>query len=149
MGCKRAASELQMVCNFFANEGQTDCKRSTHVLAVARIAGCPSKTITRSARYVLMMKSCSTMKAVFFAWRMWLKESRVFNGCLMPYLPLDDFRRVETLLGIEVGARLVNKVDVRRLAQTDHDRHSLELTTRKILHLKLQMVRSGKEWTHF
>mmetsp|Transcript_712 Transcript_712/g.2371 ORF Transcript_712/g.2371 Transcript_712/m.2371 type:complete len:81 (-) Transcript_712:1469-1711(-) len=26
--------------------------------------------MTRSARYVAMMKSCSTMKAVFLAWRM-------------------------------------------------------------------------------
>lgn len=46
---------------------------------------------------------------------------------------------METLLGIEVGARLVDEVDVRRLAQADHDRHSLELTTRKVLHLKFQM----------
>lgn len=36
-------------------------------VAVAEMAGLPSKTITRSARYVAMMKSCSIMKAVFFA----------------------------------------------------------------------------------
>ena len=40
------------------------------LFALAWTEGCPSKTITRSAKYVAMMKSCSTMKAVFFAWRM-------------------------------------------------------------------------------
>ena len=39
-------------------------------VAVALMAGCPSKTMTRSARYVAMMKSCSITKAVFFACRM-------------------------------------------------------------------------------
>src|SRR5271154_3621525 len=38
--------------------------------AVALTEGSPSKTITLSAKYVAMMKSCSTTKAVFLAWRM-------------------------------------------------------------------------------
>lgn len=39
-------------------------------VAVAEMAGLPSKTMTRSARYVAMMKSCSMTNAVFFEWRM-------------------------------------------------------------------------------
>mmetsp|Transcript_18247 Transcript_18247/g.38170 ORF Transcript_18247/g.38170 Transcript_18247/m.38170 type:complete len:125 (-) Transcript_18247:156-530(-) len=38
--------------------------------AVASMPGAPSYTITISARYVAMMKSCSTMNAVFLACRM-------------------------------------------------------------------------------
>lgn len=38
-------------------------------VAVAEMAGLPSNTMTRSARYVAIMKSCSMMNAVFFAWR--------------------------------------------------------------------------------
>ena len=37
------------------------------VLAMVLMEGVPSNTITRSARYVAMMKSCSTMNAVFLA----------------------------------------------------------------------------------
>ena len=38
-----------------------------HVLAMVLIDGVPSNTTTRSARYVAMMKSCSTTNAVFLA----------------------------------------------------------------------------------
>lgn len=38
-------------------------------VAVAAMAGLPSKTMTRSAKYVAMMKSCSMINAVFFACR--------------------------------------------------------------------------------
>ena len=46
----------------------------TYALALASTDGCPSKTMTLSARYVAMMKSCSTMNAVFFACRMYLTK---------------------------------------------------------------------------
>lgn len=42
-------------------------------MAVAATAGLPSKTMTRSARYVAIMKSCSITKAVFLACKMKLK----------------------------------------------------------------------------
>lgn len=47
----------------------SDVRMSPYGVAVAAMAGWPSKTITRSARYVAMMKSCSITKAVFFACR--------------------------------------------------------------------------------
>lgn len=43
---------------------------SSYVLAQVFLEGTPSNTMTRSARYVAMMKSCSTTKAVFFACKM-------------------------------------------------------------------------------
>ena len=42
----------------------------TNELATVLIEGVPSNTTTLSARYVAMMKSCSTTNAVFLAWRM-------------------------------------------------------------------------------
>lgn len=42
-------------------------RRDCGSVAVAAMAGLPSNTITRSARYVAMMKSCSMTKAVFLA----------------------------------------------------------------------------------
>jgi len=56
------------------------CQNSgTYGVAVAATAGAPSNTITRSARYVAMIKSCSMTKAVFLAWRMnlWVGEKTV------------------------------------------------------------------------
>lgn len=66
-------------------------RRASGVWAVVLTDGLPSKTITRSARYVAMMKSCSTMKPVFFEWRMNLKVevidyfSRKRRECHEPY----------------------------------------------------------------
>ena len=45
----------------------------TYVLAIVLMEGTPSNTMTRSAKYVAMMKSCSTTKAVFLACKMNLK----------------------------------------------------------------------------
>lgn len=42
------------------------------MFAEVLLEGMPSNTMTLSARYVAMMKSCSTTNAVFFAWRMYL-----------------------------------------------------------------------------
>jgi len=47
----------------------------TYGAAVAATAGRPSNTITRSARYVAMIKSCSMTNAVFLAWRIYLHET--------------------------------------------------------------------------
>lgn len=44
--------------------------KKTNDCAKADFDGVPSKTITRSARYVAIKKSCSTMNAVFFACNM-------------------------------------------------------------------------------
>ena len=62
-------------------------------VAVAAMAGVPSKRMTRSARYVAMMKSCSMTNAVFFACKMKLlmtfaamircSESRKLDGAHM------------------------------------------------------------------
>mmetsp|Transcript_6789 Transcript_6789/g.24138 ORF Transcript_6789/g.24138 Transcript_6789/m.24138 type:complete len:144 (+) Transcript_6789:520-951(+) len=63
--------------------------------AMQSTPGLPSYTMTRSARYVAMMKSCSTMKPVFFACRMKrlmtlaattrCSESRYAEGSSMRY----------------------------------------------------------------
>mmetsp|Transcript_44486 Transcript_44486/g.144411 ORF Transcript_44486/g.144411 Transcript_44486/m.144411 type:complete len:208 (-) Transcript_44486:1200-1823(-) len=64
-------------------------------VAVHSIDGLPSYTTTRSARYVAMMKSCSTMKAVFLACMMYrlmtleaemrCSESRYADGSSIRY----------------------------------------------------------------
>ena len=41
--------------------------RGSGTFAVQSTEGFPSKTTTLSARYVAMIKSCSTTKAVFFS----------------------------------------------------------------------------------
>lgn len=78
---------------------------NTHGVAVAEIAGWPSKTMTRSARYVAIMKSCSITNAVFFAWRMNLGEAKelvknhqTIKDCQVPFYNLTGN---DTLLGIE------------------------------------------------
>lgn len=55
--------------------------KNAHLLAVLDTEGFPSNTITRSARYVAMMKSCSTTKPVFLAWRMYLWEIKQAKPC--------------------------------------------------------------------
>jgi len=70
--------------------------KGTNGLAVAETAGFPSNTMTRSARYVAIMKSCSIIKAVFFAFRMNLlrtlvvptRSSDIFNYRLMTLLAM-------------------------------------------------------------
>ena len=51
----------------------------TYVFASVLTEGSPSNTTTRSAKYVAIMKSCSTTKAVFFACKMNL-EWRKMTG---------------------------------------------------------------------
>jgi len=46
---------------------------------------------------------------------------------------LDDTRGDDTLLGVEVGGRLVNDVDVGGHAESEHNGDTLQLTTRQIL----------------
>ena len=63
--------------------------------AVASTAGSPEYTTTLSARYVAMIKSCSTMNAVFLLWMMnrlitfdaqiLCSESRYADGSSMRY----------------------------------------------------------------
>ena len=77
--------------------------------------GTPSNTMTLSARYVAIMKSCSTTKAVFLAWRMNLergggregeregrgrerREEGVTTQDHLIEIPLDDFSCDDTLL---------------------------------------------------
>ena len=54
---------------------------------------------------------------------------------MIKWLPLDDLGRVQTLLGVQVGGRLVNQVHVRRLAQTQRQGHALQLSSRQVQHL--------------
>jgi hypothetical protein len=49
------------------------------VCAVVFIEGEPSKTITRSAKYVAMMKSCSTTNPVLLACKINLKKKEGNN----------------------------------------------------------------------
>ena len=46
----------------------------TYELASVDMDGSPSNTTTRSAKYVAIMKSCSTTNAVFFACKINLKR---------------------------------------------------------------------------
>jgi hypothetical protein len=46
----------------------------------------------------------------------------------------DDFSSHNTLFRIEVSRRFVNQVDIGRLAHAQHESHTLQLTTRQVLH---------------
>lgn len=50
-------------------------RSASGVCAVVSTDGLPSKTITRSAKYVAIMKSCSTINPVFFECKIYLKET--------------------------------------------------------------------------
>ncbi len=60
--------------------------------AWASTDGFPSKTITRSAKYVAIIKSCSTTKPVFLQWRINLYTKIGFSFCLKIslLLPFDN-----------------------------------------------------------
>ena len=98
-----------------------------HVLALVSMDGVPSKTTTRSARYVAIMKSCSTTNAVFFACRINLKGQRshltVVTGSNRSRRPFDDLCSYQTLFRVQVGRRLINQVNVGRLE--DRERESV------------------------
>lgn len=55
----------------------------SYAFAEVLLEGMPSNTMTLSARYVAMMKSCSTTNAVFLAWRMYLKQTG--QGCWLSW----------------------------------------------------------------
>lgn len=118
----------------------------TYVLAAVFLEGIPSNTMTLSARYVAMMKSCSTTNAVFFAWRMYLKKTttrQAFKDHLTLTIPseggfswpFDDPSRHQSLLGVQVRRGLVNQVNVGWFTQAQGESHSLQLTSRQVLHL--------------
>jgi hypothetical protein len=104
--------------------------------------------------------SCSTMKAVFLAWRMKLEEGgklekeKEGGERQREDEPLDNTGGVDTLLGVEVGGRLVDEVAVRGkerstsggkkrgweknqdehvggLSERENDSNTLQLTTRE------------------
>ena len=80
----------------------------THGVAVAAMAGCPSNTMTRSAKYVAMMKSCSITNAVFFTWRIklscqYIKHCR--SNQKFSNSPFNDFAGYDTLFRIEETRR--------------------------------------------
>lgn len=127
------------------------CKVSagSYVLAAVLLEGMPSNTMTLSARYVAMMKSCSTTNAVFLAWRMYLKQQKRGVGPTGQHCsvrgeegegraPLDDPGGHQSLLGVQVGRGLVDQVDVGWFAQTQREGDSLQLTTRQVLHLQAE-----------
>lgn len=119
------------------------------MLAAVLLEGMPSNTMTLSARYVAMMKSCSTTNAVFLAWRMYLKQQKRSVGPTGQHCsvrgeegegraPLDDPGGHQSLLGVQVGRGLVDQVDVGWFAQTQREGDSLQLTTRQVLHLEAE-----------
>ncbi|KAH3666816.1 hypothetical protein OGAPHI_003265 [Ogataea philodendri] len=67
-GLNEFGSLLNVTFRFFKNRLHPVNKDSAF-FAVAVFDGTPSNTITLSAMYVAMMKSCSTIKAVFLEWR--------------------------------------------------------------------------------
>lgn len=52
--------------------------------------------------------------------------------------PLDDTSSNDTLLRIQVRRRLVNEVDLRGLAECQHQSDTLQFTTRQVLHFQIQ-----------
>merc|ERR1711972_407694 len=67
-GRKLLGSRRKVISIFFRNKFIPSTK-FVGGFAQVLTPGWPSKTITRSAMYVAMMKSCSTIKAVFLALR--------------------------------------------------------------------------------
>lgn len=154
--------ELVIVKRDLGGDMDVLLKASTvsYVLAEVFLEGMPSNTMTLSARYVAMMKSCSTTNAVFFAWRMYL-YTQTQKGCCHSWRkkmggrcrgggsdgwkkggkgrePLDDPSSHQSLLGVQVGRRFVNQVNVSWFAQTQCEGDSLQLTTRQVLHLQFK-----------
>lgn len=64
--------ERQITHRYWERDGLRSIEFLPHVLAAVCLDGMPSNTMTLSARYVAMMKSCSTTNAVFLAWRIYL-----------------------------------------------------------------------------
>ena len=57
---------------------------------------------------------------------------------------LDDLAHNNTLLGIEVSRRLINKVNIGRTTKTKDKSHSLKFTTRQVLELLIQDSLNGQ-----
>lgn len=51
--------------------------------------------------------------------------------------PLDDFCRVQTLFGVQVGRRFVDEVHISRFAQAQRKSDSLQLATGEVQHLNI------------
>lgn len=43
-----------------------------------------------------------------------------------------------TLLGVEIGTRLIDQVNIARLGETEDNGHTLELTTGECLHIVIE-----------
>ena len=69
LGLKFSLSRLKVILSIPRNLF-IPTRRDVAALAIVFTEGSPSSTTTRSARYVAMMKSCSTTNAVFFACKM-------------------------------------------------------------------------------
>ncbi len=61
---------------------------------------------------------------------------------------LDDLGRVQTLLRVQVRRRLVDQVHVGRLAQTQADSHTLQLTTGQVLDLLVHELLDLQRFQH-
>ena len=75
------------------------------------------------------MKSCSTTNAVFLACKMNLQQDNSVvtaggsgqrSSSQLAYLPFDHLGCVQTLLGVQIGRRFINEINVCRLAPTQH-----------------------------
>lgn len=53
--------------------------------------------------------------------------------------PLDDPGSHQSLLGVQVGRRFIDQVNVSWFAQTQCEGNSLQLTTRQVLHLRREV----------
>ena len=71
-GLEFSGSLLNVILSDFKNMFMP-VKRLCGVVARVFLDGVPSKTITLSAKYVAIIKSCSTTNAVFLQLRMYLK----------------------------------------------------------------------------
>ena len=72
LGLKLDGSLLKVISKDFKNLF-IPVRRDWGEFAVVSMDGWPSNTMTRSAKYVAMIKSCSTIKPVFLACKMNLK----------------------------------------------------------------------------
>lgn len=75
LGLKFSLSLLNVISKLFRNLF-IPVRSVVGSLAIVLMDGTPSNTITLSARYVAIMKSCSTMNAVFLACKINLNVKR-------------------------------------------------------------------------
>jgi hypothetical protein len=111
-------------------------------LATVLTDGVPSKRMTRSARYVACI-NISVYSRRSQSNRTYHDEIVLYDeGSLLSVHDesLDDLGGNDTLLRVEVGGRLINKVDIGRSTKGQNDSNTLQLTTREVKDLLVNEI---------